>query len=324
MKMAGDRVEKQLDHLKSLRAGGPSEAGIKELRKALHDRVNLISAKAAAIAGEWQAKSLIPELRSALVRMLDAPETDSQCWGKNAASKALKDLGFAESALYLRGLNHFQWEATWGGKTDTATVLRATCALALVQCTDLPRHETLLHLVNAVTERDAGVRADAARAIEQMGGHEVTLLLRLKARAGDPEVRVTGQVLESTLHLEGASAVPFVASFLDSANEELLEEAALALGASRLPEAIAALRSAWSDRRPSGAVLLRAISASRQDAALDLLLNLVKTARLRVAGDALHALEIHRDSDEIVKRVEVAVSERDDLQDLFQQGFFRK
>jgi hypothetical protein len=322
--MAGDRVEKQLEHLKSLRAGGVSEASTKELRKALSDRVNVVSAKAAGIADEWQLKALIPDLKAAFGRMLDAPETDSQCWGKNAISKALKDLGLAESALFLHGLMHFQWESTWGGKTDAATVLRATCALALVQCTDLPRHETLRYLVNAATERDAGVRSDAVRALEQMSGNEVILLLRLKARAGDQEVSVTGQVLDSLLHLEGPAAVPFVSEFLHRASEELIEEAALALGASRLPEAVAALCATWSERRPGGAALLRAISASRQDSALEFLLQQIRTARLRVAEDALHALELHQESENIVKRIEQAIAGRKDLQGLFEQVFRRQ
>jgi hypothetical protein len=322
--MAKDRVERQLENLKSLRAAGLSDESAKELRKALGDKVNVVVAKAAAIADEWQARALLPDLKTAFSRLfVNAAESDPQCWGKNAISKALKDLGIAEAAVFLPGLQHQQWESTWGGKTDTAGVLRGTCALALVQCTDIPREEILRLLVDAMTEPDARVRADAARALEQMSGRDVMLLLRLKARAGDKEARVTGQVLESVLQLEGSGGISFVSGFLQHSDEEIAEEAALALGASRLPEAVEVLKEAWlklSGRR-NGAILLRAISASRQDSALAFLLEQVRKARLAKAEDALHALALHRDSEQIVKQVEAAVAGREELLALFRDKF---
>jgi hypothetical protein len=167
------------------------------------------------------------------------------------------------------------------------------------------------------------VRADAARALEQMSGRDVMLLLRLKARAGDKEARVTGQVLESVLQLEGSGGISFVSGFLQHSDEEIAEEAALALGASRLPEAVEVLKEAWlklSGRR-NGAILLRAISASRQDSALAFLLEQVRKARLAKAEDALHALALHRDSEQIVKQVEAAVAGREELLALFRDKF---
>jgi hypothetical protein len=321
--MANDRVQRRLEQLKELRVAGSSEAALKELRAALNDRVNVIVARAAAIADEWQELTLVPDMIKAFERLfLKAAAADPQCSGKNAISKTLKNLGCVESSIFLRGLQHRQWESVWGGKTDTAAVLRGTCALALVQCTDLPRHETLVHLVDALTESEAGVRADAARALEQMGGRDAALLLRLKARTGDKEVRVTGQVLESVLQLEGAGGVSFVAGFLQNANEEVSEEAALALGASRLPEAVEVLEDAWLKQAPRGeTALLRAISASRLDPAVDFLLDQVRTARLHLAEEALRALELHRDSEQIVKRVEEAVSSREELRRLFRERF---
>jgi hypothetical protein len=154
--------------------------------------------------------------------------------GKNAIAKALKDLDHSESATFLRGVRHIQMEPVWVGEVDTAGVLRGTCILALVQCTDITREETMFHLIDALAEGDPGVRRDAVLAVEQMAGHEAGWLLRLKARLGDkPEV--TGQVFESLLRLEGINSVSFAAGFLDVVNEEVAEEAALALGASRIP-----------------------------------------------------------------------------------------
>lgn len=308
--MAGDRVEQQLAHLSGLRALPPTDAVVAALRKALRDRVNVIVAKAAALSAELQLRALLPDLLQAFARLFDKPlESDPQCWGKNAVTKALKDLGHAESAIFLRGLRHIQMEPVWGGEEDTATTLRGTCALALVQCSDITREESMLHLIDALAEGDPGVRRDAALAIEQMAGHEAVWLLRLKARFADkPEV--TGQVFESLLRLEGKSSVLFVAGFLDGANEEVAEEAALALGASRLPLALELLKGAWkrSKNRALGPVLLRAISASRLDDAFEFLFSIVREGRQSESADAVRALEIHRDSEDIRRRVEEALA----------------
>ncbi len=324
--MANDKIERQLQHLKTLQAAGRSGPALKEVRAALNDRVNVVVAKAAALAGEWQEQELLPDLLKAYARLYEkTPGSDPQCWGKSALAKALKNLGCSDSAVFLRGVNYHQWEAVWGGSSDTAALLRGTCALALVQCTDILRDDILAHLVNALTDTEPSVRADAARALEQIGGRDVSLLLRLKARAGDKEVRVTGQILESLLQTEAASGVPFVIQFLEDVNPEVREEGALALGTSRLPEALDALLQAFESGRklrPGGdEVLLRAISASRLDRALDFLLNQVRTARPRLAEEALHALALHRDSEQIVNRVAEAIAGREELRAIFERSF---
>jgi hypothetical protein len=322
--MANDRVEKQLDSLKALRGIGPNADVLAALKKALADRVNVVVAKAAQICGELQTAALIPDLKKAFERLFEK-DKDPQCWGKNGLAKALKDLGVQESAVFLRGVRHVQNEPVWGGQEDTATVLRGACAMALVQCNDLPRDETLRHLVDALSEKAATVRMDAAAALAQMDGREVALLLRLKARLGDKDPRVTGQVLEALLQLEGKATLPFVGEFLECADEEVSEEAALALGASRMAEAVELLRETWQkwqNRRP-GTALLRAMSASRLDYAIEFLVDLVKQGRQHDAEDALHALALNKGTEEMVSRVEQAVQERDDakLRAIFQQRF---
>lgn len=276
----------------------------------MRERVNVIVAKAAAISAELQLHALLPDLLAAFERLFDKPrDTDPQCWGKNATAKALKDLGHSESATFLRGVRHIQMEPVWEGEVDTAGVLRGACILALVQCTDITREETMFHLIDALAEGDAGVRRDAVLAMEQMAGHEAVWLLRLKARLGDkPEV--TGQVFESLLRLKGKSSVSLVAGFLDLVNEEVAEEAALALGASRIPQALETLIQAWKKSRNStiGPVLLRAISISRLDDAFEFLLAIVREGRQAESADALRALEIHRDSEDIRRRTEEALA----------------
>lgn len=303
----------------------PADEAKGALGKLLGDRVNLVVAKAAAISAELECKELIPDLEKAFGRFFQKPvETDPQCWAKNALSKALKDLGYAESALFLRGLRHVQMEAVYGGRTDTAATLRSTCALALPQCRDIPRQAIMEHLVNALTDSAATVRSDAARALEQTDGDDAALLLRLKARMGDREPGVTGQVLDSLLSIEREAAVEFVAEFLESRDEDAREEAALALGASRLPSAVEALKNGWSRSRSalSGEPLLRAISASRQESGFDFLLQLVRGGGEQEALEATNALRLHRESPEIAGRVrKVAEARGGPVLELFRERF---
>lgn len=309
--MPSRKIEEQLEKLSLLRREGGAEEAVAAIRKALADPVNVVAAKGAKVAAELGLKTLLPELAAAFARFFEnGRKRDPQCWAKNALAKALKDLDHAQSADFLRGAQYVQMEPVWGGEQDTATVLRSTCLLALVQCTDITRDRVFRYLVDAFTDPISTVREDIARAIEQMEGEEAALLLRLKARVGDKEPGVTGQVLESLLRLERAPAVPFVAGFLAN-GDDLAEEAALALGVSRLEAAVEYLQKAWNDSPgvPRGAIL-RALSASRSETAIEFLVNIVRDGREREAVAAVDALAFHRESADVLKKTATAVENR--------------
>ena len=176
------------------------------------------------------------------------------------------------------------------------------------------------------------VRIDALRAIEQMEGEEAALLLRLKASGGDLRAAVVGQALESLLKLEGIRALDFARTFLvekdtqtpkelRSTADEVVEEAALALGNSRLPAAVDALKEVWTQQPKI--IFLQAISTSRQESGFEFLLHLVATARERDAANALEVLSLHADSPEIRAAALAAVTTRGsaDLRDKYQAKF---
>ncbi len=291
--MANRRIEEQLEALSGLR-GSSAAAAAPALRKALADRVNLVAAKAAKIATELPAPEVVPELLRAFDRLFEDPvKRDPQCWGKNAIARALKDLGHRESGAFLRGAAHVQMEPVWGGQEDTAGPLRGICLLALPACPDMAREQVLRHMIDALTEPSPTVRADAARALAEMQGDDCALLLRLKARAGDVEAAVTGQVLEALLGLERRAALPFVRQFL-AAGDQVAEEAALALGGSRQSDAVDVLLESWPDARGAEyrQALLRALSISRHDRAIEFLKGLVADGRPQDAADARAALEL--------------------------------
>ncbi len=323
------KIEQLLEYLSALQATGLTEDSVIALRKALKDPVNLVVAKAASTAALLRARVLIPDLLEAFGRLLQkVAETDPQCWGKNALAKALKELEHDESATFVRGLQHKQMEPVWGSFVDTAGTLRSICVLALLQCTDLTRDDKLWHQMRALTDTEPAVRLEAARALGEMDGREAALLLRLKARMGDKEPSVTGQVLASLLTIERDAAVHFVAEFLemreDRLQQETREEAALALGASREPAALEALIEHWrKSKGVQGEEILRSISVSRQEAALEFLTKLVRDAREAEALAALEALALYRDSPNIRARVAETVSGRKEssLAERFRQQF---
>lgn len=303
-----DRVEAEIERLGHL----PPESAAPALQKALADRVGLVVAKAAKVAASLELRSLVPALLAAFDRLFEKPlDRDPQCWGKNAIAKALVDLDHRESAAYLRGSRWIQMEPVWGGSEDTASTLRGICLLALPACADARREDVFRALVDGLTERAQNVRLECIRAIAEMGGDEAPLLLRLKARVGDEEPPVVGQAFDSLLKLEGREAVAFVSAFLDTGKPDVAAEAALALGASRLPEAEECLEAAFHETRDPDLrdALLRAVSASRQPRAVAFLLDLVRNARAADAAMALDALAIHRQTPDLWRQVEAAVAD---------------
>jgi hypothetical protein len=127
-----------------------------------------------------------------------------------------------------------------------------------------------------------------------MQGDDCALLLRLKARTGDAEASVMGEVLEALIALERREALPFVKRFLDPSLGEVAEEAALAVGASRTREGAALLMGCWETAQGAEyrQALLRALSISRQDEAIEFLRRLASEGRPQDVADARSALAL--------------------------------
>jgi HEAT repeat protein len=313
--MAKRRIEDELEELGALRQCGPSDGVVAALSKALKDKVNVIVAKAGAVASDLQVVALMPEMMSAYDRLFRDPvKSDPQCWGKSALAKALKTLGCAEAAPFLRGACHVQMEPVWGGEADSAIQLRGTCALALAQCTDVPAHQILSLLVEALADPEAPVRQDAVQALAQWGSADAVLLLRLKARLGDREPAVTGSIFDALLRLEESAAVAFVGSFLNSHDEAVQEEAAIALGSCRLEAAIDLLSEKWRTRRASDPfeIWIRAFGVSRLRSAFECLVAILASGRPKEAQAALQALQSRRMSRATWTEISGAVRSRGD------------
>ncbi|MGD0695216.1 MAG: hypothetical protein ABSB82_10215 [Terriglobia bacterium] len=287
--MAGKRsFEDQLAALDALRHE-TAEASIEPLRKALAHRNNYVVGKAADLVREFRRAELMPELLAAFDRFfIDPVKSDPQCWAKHSLSRALSTLECDDPEVFLRGMRHIQFEPVWGGQSDTAGALRATCAHALVGCRALPERELLGYLTELFADKDKSVRLEAARAVESVGSHSAALLLRLRAILGADEPEILGACYTGVLAIEGAVAIPWVSRFL-AAGDDVAGEAALAIAGTHSPEAFEALRERFHGARDPWfrSVLLSAIALTRQPAAYDFMFELVRTA----SGHAEAAVE---------------------------------
>ncbi len=305
------KFEEQLAALEAVRQQEP-EARVAALRKALGNRNNFLVSKAADLVREFQLVELIPELLAAYDRFFEDPgKSDPQCWAKNAIGRALAAFEHQEADVFLRGMKHIQLEPSYGGSSDSAATLRSTCAFALVQCRELREGDLLEHLLELFADKDKSVRAEVARAVEQVGSLSSALLLRLRAVLASDEPEVLGACYGGVLRIEGSRAIPWVSRFLAD-GDDAAAEAALAIAATHSPESFEALRDCLEHKTLHRAdpwftsVLLAAIALTRQEAAMELLLDLVKKES-RHAEAAIEAICRSMPSEEVLTRLEGSV-----------------
>jgi HEAT repeat protein len=306
--MPGKRkFEEQLAALDALRQQEPASRA-EPLRKALQHRNNFVVAKAADLVREFRLAQLTPELLTAFDRFFSDPvKTDPQCWAKNSISRALAEFEHQDAEVFLRGMRFIQLEPVWGGSSDTAGSLRATCALALVQCRSLNDAELLKHLLDLLGDKEKVVRVEAIRAIEQVGSSS-SLLLRLRAILGADDAEVLGACYSGILRLEGASAIPWISRFLDGSDDSAAE-AALAIAGTHSVQGFDILRRRLVKEGDPwfSSVLLSAIALTRQDEALEFLLDQVKKETPQ-AEAAIEAILRFAPPPTVIQRLEALVA----------------
>ena len=316
-------LEETLLALRRVRNSPETEESRQELRRVLSSEGPHAVARAAAIVGELRIEALVPDLVAAFPRFFsDLPRTDPGCAAKTAIVEALRRVEHDDRDLYRRGAAHVQTEPVYGGRVDTAVDLRGASALALAETAGA---DVLVDLANLLADPEPPVRISAARAVSVHGRGSGIPLLHLKALAGDPEPRVVSECLLALLRLDPQEELPFVASFLER-GDEAAEGAAVALGESRLAEALPILRE-WREparRRGRGRVALLAIASLRRDEAVELLLSLARDEEPPIARDALAALASIGNDAALYARAKAAVETRPELHQALARAFGRE
>jgi HEAT repeat protein len=309
-------VGSKLAALNAVRDDLQSPHAHKLLRESLHDRSNHVIGRAADLIGETEDNSFVEDLLKAYDRLMEDPlKTDPGCLGKTAIVRTLVALQYDVAEFYRRGIEYQQLEPIWSTSNDpadkskdTASELRGTCAAGLVLCAS--GLEVLNRCAVLLTDRWDDARLGAARAIGMLRQAEGAPLMRLKLLTGDKNPEVIGECCASLLRLDRDEGVPFVVQFLRSLHAEVCVQAALALGASRLPGTFEPLRQAWEHQREPAVreSLLICIGLLRSTEASDFLLSLIESNRFGAAPDAIKALKAFGKSGELRQRIAAAVN----------------
>ncbi len=278
------------------------------LRAALTGKSSFAAAAAADCLRDSDTE-LLALLEPAFGRFLAEPlHSDKGCTAKTAIARALERLDSTDDKVFRRGLFHTQPEPVFGGRQDTAVELRSVCALGLAR---LAPPDVLNLLAELLADPERGARVAAVRALGVTGQEGAGALLRFKALVGDEDSLVLTEGLSALLQLERTGALAFVQRFLDPQDEARADAAALALGQSRLPEAVPLLlEHAEAPPRSQRRTALLALSMLREPAATEYLLGLVREAETRLAQLALEALGLHRYDAALRRRVIEVVAAR--------------
>jgi hypothetical protein len=316
-------VDDKLAALRALRGQQLGAEQKSELRKRIGDRSNLIVAAAAAIAGEATLVEMANDLEAAFDRFLVDPLRDDKlCRAKIAIVQALDKMEHQDADVFLKAARHVQLEPVWGGSEDSAPPLRAAALIALSR---IEGSRCLPLLVDALIDPAKDVRIAAALALGGIGTESAGLILRLKARLGDSDPDVLSECLGALLAVDPRENLALVTEFLEPMKADQCEAAALALGKSRLDEALDPLKSCF-ERAHSAELrqqILLAIGILRRPGANDYLLELVASGSEPTAITALSVLKIYKHDPHLCERIAKLVRERGSrtLQARFERDF---
>jgi hypothetical protein len=318
-----DPVQLALERLGELRQATTTNEVLSEIRRSLHNRSNLVIAKAAKLAGELQAKTFFPDLVASFQRLMTDPSRlDKRCAALTEIVAALYELDCDDPEPYLRGLRHIQMEGSFGPPVDAAAKLRGLCAQGLLR-TRYPN--ALDEVVRLLVDREPEARLGAVRALATNGGEPGVLLLKLKTLTGDPETEVLGECFSGLLTAAPDRSVDFVGEYVHSAEEAVAEAAILALGESRQERAFAILKDKWQRTvaGPLREALLVAMACSRLEPAIAYLLAIAEEANSKTAAQAIQALAAYRSSERVRSSVQKIVGQRHErvLTEVFAQHF---
>ena len=137
-----------------------------KLPEFLHDKSNIVIAKAANMAVRAEAHGLEADLVTAFAHLIkDAAKRDPGCVALTAIAKALVSFDAYTAEAYFAGLRHFQWEPSFGRSVEVAGELRGLCARGIVR---MGHPEALLEILPLMKD-SVPARIGAVRAIAETG-----------------------------------------------------------------------------------------------------------------------------------------------------------
>ena len=303
-------LDDKLAAIRALRCRSLNSEQKAELRRRIGDRSNLVVAAAAALVGENNLIEMAKDLEAAFDRFLVNPlKDDKLCRAKLAIVQALDRMEHPGPDIFLKAARHVQFEPVWGGSEDSAPPLRAAALVAFARAEGTG---SLSVLVDAMADPAKDVRIASAVALGAIGTEGAGLILRLKVRLGDKDPDVLSECLLGLVTVDPKEYLPIVAAFLNPGHPASCEAAAMALGKSRLVEALDPLQECLqrSHSPELRQYILLAIAILRRPPAIDYLMGLVASGPEPTAIAALSALRIYKDDPLLSGRIAGIVLER--------------
>lgn len=307
---ARESIDDKLAAIRALRGRELTPEDIASLPKRIDDRSNLVVASVASLVAENGLFDLSPHLAKAFDRFLVNPlKDDKLCRAKIAIIQALDKMESMDSDVFHKAARHVQHEPVWGGTEDSAAPLRAAALVALARAEGT---SALPVLVDAMADPEKDVRIASAVALGAVGSEAAGLVLRLKVRIGDDDPDVFSECLSGLLAVDPGDNLAIVSAYLEPRNESACEAAAMALGRSRLVDALDPLKRCLERciNEELRQHILLAIAILRRPSAIDYLIELVTTETEPMAISALSALRIHKDDPQFRERVAKVVQDR--------------
>ncbi len=233
----------------------------------------LVASRAARRLVELERQEWGREVREAFAHWLDRrPSDDPGCEARVELARALCEWEEPAPELFLRGTRWVQMEAG----LEVAGSLRGLCAVGLVRT----RSEFgLERAADLLADPKEPARVLAAQAVSESGSVAAAALLRLRLLTGEADTAVILECLTGLFALTPQRALEFVKEYyLASPGSAGWSAAVLAVGESRLPEALAVLIELYPQtvRGPDRRAVLEAMAMLRSAEALEFLLERVE------------------------------------------------
>ena len=295
--LASRKTEDRIKGVSLLRQAEDEQAQPVLLR-ALHDKASYVATLAAQQLAERATVAALPDMQAHFAYLAeDGLKRDPGCHVRANLAFAFGRLEVQQAIDLLRiGIKTVQIEAVGGVPTDTATQLRAHCALALAHMRAPDALRDIAPLLfdygnpgfTAHSHADfvtVEVRKAAAQALARLASVDsiVPLAIKLTYPAGET-AEVLQECMGAVVDLEDDRALELLSPYLQHHDPQLAAYAGLMLARARVPEALPLLLELL-DRLtgdPLHAVLL-AISTLRTDEAMDALRELAKSKRAEVS-----------------------------------------
>jgi len=238
-----------LDDIPCARRRAASKSKKRSIRK-----TNLVVAKAARIAGDAQWLEIVPKLVTTFQRLLPGSvSADKGCSAKTAIARALNKLEYDGAELFVSGMKHRQPEGVWAGRKIPPLIFERYAQW------DWPGQPISSIARNGQSSGRQGMASTSGSGARDRHGRRRCRVVAASFQGAHrrPRTRRCFRLLYRSAAVDGAAAVPLVASFAER-RDDSREPAILALGESRREDAVEVLKELFGRTADPEGRLLRA------------------------------------------------------------------